>query len=90
MSLRNADTPPLRCHTTSATPPTLDTICKQIDAVGVTAMNLIEKLQGERDELRRQVAYLSRFHPSYGTPNWCSKCTPKGLGYCRCDIASNE
>ena len=23
-------------------------------------------------------------------PNYCPVCTPKGLGYCRCDIACNE
>lgn len=29
-------------------------------------------------------------HPDYGTPNWCPVCSPKNLGYCRCEIASNE
>lgn len=23
-------------------------------------------------------------------PNYCRVCTPKGLGYCQCEIASNE
>jgi hypothetical protein len=23
-------------------------------------------------------------------PNYCSTCTPQGLGYCRCEIACNE
>jgi hypothetical protein len=32
--------------------PTIDTICKQIDAIGVTSMRLIEKLQADRDLLR--------------------------------------
>ena len=29
-------------------------------------------------------------HPDFGTPNWCAKCSPLGIGYCRCEIASNE
>jgi hypothetical protein len=29
-------------------------------------------------------------HPDYGTPNWCPVCSPAGVGYCRCEIASNE
>jgi hypothetical protein len=32
--------------------PTIDTICKQIDAIGVTSMRLIEQLQAQRDLLR--------------------------------------
>lgn len=36
------------------------------------------------------VAYLREKYPDYGTPNWCSTCTPKGRGYCGCEIASNE
>lgn len=30
------------------------------------------------------------FHPDYGTPNWCDKCSPKNQGYCSCEIACNE
>lgn len=29
-------------------------------------------------------------HPDWNTPNWCSKCSPADIGYCRCEIASNE
>jgi hypothetical protein len=28
--------------------------------------------------------------PPVRDPNWCPICTPKGLGYCRCSVASNE
>jgi hypothetical protein len=31
-----------------------------------------------------------RRHSDWGTPNFCSKCSPAGLGYCRCEIACNE
>ena len=31
-----------------------------------------------------------RRHPDWDTPNFCSKCSPAGLGYCRCEIACNE
>lgn len=29
-------------------------------------------------------------YPDWGTPNWCPKCSPADIGYCRCEIASNE
>lgn len=31
-----------------------------------------------------------RRHPDWNTPNFCSKCSPAGIGYCRCEIACNE
>lgn len=31
-----------------------------------------------------------RRHPDWNTPNFCSKCSPAELGYCRCEIACNE
>lgn len=31
-----------------------------------------------------------RRHPDWDTPNFCSKCSPAGFGYCRCEIACNE
>lgn len=33
---------------------------------------------------------FKRAHPDYGTPNWCPTCSPKNIGYCRCDPASNN
>lgn len=29
-------------------------------------------------------------HPDKGTPNYCPICSPKNIGYCRCEVASNE
>lgn len=53
---------PETVHTTSATPPTIDAICKQIDAVGVTAMNLIEELQAQRDALKDALSRMLALH----------------------------
>lgn len=72
------------------TEPTVESLCSQIDAVGSKVLRLISLLQIERDLLQTQVRFLSRFHPDWNTPNWCSKCTPMGIGYCRCEIACNE
>jgi hypothetical protein len=44
-------------------------------------------LEAAKNEIKRLRA---RLHPDYGTPNYCSVCSPKGLGYCRCEIACNE
>lgn len=43
-----------------------------------------------RKNLREADQASDKHHPDYGTPNWCSKCSPKGIGYCRCEVASNE
>jgi len=42
------------------------------------------------NQLLSEIENLSRAHPDWNTPNWCNKCTPKGIGYCRCEIACNE
>jgi len=43
-----------------------------------------------RDRFSYQDFLIRKLHPDYGTPNWCPTCSPKGLGYCQCEIASNE
>lgn len=44
----------------------------------------------QANEIRRLEGVIARYLPDYGTPNWCPKCSPKNLGYCQCEIASNE
>lgn len=39
---------------------------------------------------RIEALTVLRRHPDWNTPNFCSKCSPAGLGYCRCEIACNE
>lgn len=39
---------------------------------------------------RVEALTVLRRHPDWDTPNFCSKCSPADIGYCRCEIASNE
>lgn len=55
---------------------------------GTTALRQPFMTDEQWDEHRAQKILES--HPDWGTPNWCSTCTPAGLGYCRCEIACNE
>lgn len=39
---------------------------------------------------RVEALTVLRRHPDWDTPNFCTKCSPAGFGYCRCEIACNE
>lgn len=78
---------------------------KHADLTDVTAVALdrIYNALDQRDPRVRSnpetvpVASVEGLSPTDGPrtaraidPNYCNKCTPKGYGYCRCEIASNE
>ena len=71
-------------------------LTKEIVMDAEQIMNRIETLRrtAETGEQWAEICALeeqaNRLHPDYGTPNWCHICSPKGLGYCRCEIACNE
>lgn len=44
---------------TESEPITAQSLCRQIDTINATAMNLIEKLQGERDRYRNALESIA-------------------------------
>lgn len=50
----------------------------------------VNELADGNCRLCRKARRKNEDHPDWGTPNWCSKCSPLNLGYCRCEIACNE
>lgn len=63
---------------------------REVNASMRNAGDLMRLATARITELEGQVRYLSRFHPDWATPNFCAVCTPAGIGYCRCERASNE